>query len=87
MAVPRPPSREVHPEIHKQWTAQGGFQGLSESEKRQIERSRDFQKEGTGYFAIHTTRPMALAYGISDSPLGLLAWIYDKLVMWSDGYR
>lgn len=86
MAVPRPPNKDTHPDIHKQWTEQGGFDGLSESEKTQIARSRNFQKEGTGYFAIHTTRPMALAYSMTDSPVGLLSWIYDKLTMWTDDY-
>ncbi|RXW18152.1 hypothetical protein EST38_g7707 [Candolleomyces aberdarensis] len=27
-----------------------------------------------------------LGYSLDDSPVGLLAWIYEKLVNWSDGY-
>lgn len=87
MAVPRPPNKNTHPEIYHQWTEQGGFDGMSETEKSQLSRSREFQKEGSGYFAIHTTRPMALAYAMTDSPVGLLAWIYDKLTMWTDDYK
>ncbi|KIJ34305.1 hypothetical protein M422DRAFT_233502 [Sphaerobolus stellatus SS14] len=35
-----------------------------------------------GILNIHFT----LAYGLTDSPTGLLAWIYEKLVGWSDDY-
>jgi pimeloyl-ACP methyl ester carboxylesterase len=30
------------------------------------------------------TRPLTLAYGLSDSPVGLLAWILEKYRAWSD---
>jgi len=30
------------------------------------------------------TRPISLAYGMSDSPIGLLAWILEKYRAWSD---
>lgn len=32
------------------------------------------------------TRPQTLGYGLHDSPVGLLAWIYDKMHTWSDNY-
>jgi hypothetical protein len=32
------------------------------------------------------TRPQTLGYSLADSPVGLLAWIYEKLVEWTDGY-
>ena len=31
----------------------------------------------SGYAAIQSTRPQALAYGLTDSPVGLLGWIAD----------
>ncbi len=31
--------------------------------------------------------PQTLSYGLTDSPVGLLAWIYEKLVSWSDAYQ
>jgi pimeloyl-ACP methyl ester carboxylesterase len=37
-----------------------------------------------GYIAIQGTRPMTLAYGLHDSPVGLLAWIVEKWRAWSD---
>lgn len=36
------------------------------------------------YGAIQGTRPLALAYGLNDSPAGLAAWIIDKFWGWSD---
>ncbi len=37
-----------------------------------------------GYGHIQATRPDTLAIGLNDSPAGLLAWIAEKLVEWSD---
>ena len=31
-----------------------------------------------------STRPLTLSYGLSDSPVGLLAWILEKYRAWSD---
>ena len=41
---------------------------------------------GFGYFHEQATKPQTLGYGLTDSPIGLLAWIYEKLVAWSDSY-
>ena len=37
-----------------------------------------------GYVMIQSTRPQTLAYGLSDSPVGLAAWIIEKFYGWSD---
>jgi microsomal epoxide hydrolase len=42
-------------------------------------------KEETGYQAIQGTKPQTLAYGLTDSPAGLAAWIGEKFHTWSDG--
>jgi len=42
-------------------------------------------KEETGYQAIQGTKPQTLAYGLTDSPAGLAAWIAEKFRGWSDG--
>lgn len=41
------------------------------------------QRDG-GYGHIQATRPDTLAASLNDSPAGLLAWIAEKLVEWSD---
>ena len=41
-------------------------------------------KEECGYQWIQGTRPQTLAFGLSDSPIGLAAWIVEKFRAWSD---
>jgi microsomal epoxide hydrolase len=41
-------------------------------------------REETGYQWIQGTKPQTLAYGLSDSPAGLAAWIVEKFRSWSD---
>ncbi|KAH9979829.1 alpha/beta-hydrolase [Russula compacta] len=45
-----------------------------------------FQTQGKGYHLMQSTRPQTLGYNLADSPVGMLAWIYEKLVQWSDFY-
>jgi hypothetical protein len=35
---------------------------------------------------VQSTRPQTLGYGLADSPVGMLTWIYEKLVQWTDSY-
>ncbi|KAL3423107.1 epoxide hydrolase 5 [Phlyctema vagabunda] len=55
-------------------------------ERAGLARSEWFVKEGFGYNAIQGTKPQSLGYGLSDSPVALLAWIYEKLHDWTDAY-
>ncbi len=41
-------------------------------------------KEETGYQQIQGTKPQTLAFGLTDSPAGLTAWIAEKFRSWSD---
>ncbi len=41
-----------------------------------------FQKNGA-YGAMMTTRPQTVGYGLSDSPAGLAAWMYDRFAQWT----
>ncbi|KAJ7027772.1 Alpha/Beta hydrolase protein [Mycena alexandri] len=59
---------------------------LSASEKAALARTQEIQRTGFGYFGIQSTKPQTLGYGLADSPVGLLAWIYEKLVAWTDKY-
>jgi pimeloyl-ACP methyl ester carboxylesterase len=40
--------------------------------------------EEVGYSAIMGTKPQTLAYGLTDSPIGLAAWIVEKYRSWTD---
>lgn len=64
------------------------FLGLySPVEKAGLERTKDHTKFGMGYFNQQATKPQTLGYLLADSPVGLLAWIYEKLHIWTDGYE
>jgi pimeloyl-ACP methyl ester carboxylesterase len=41
------------------------------------------EQEGA-YSHLQRTKPQTLAYGLTDSPVGLLAWILEKFWRWSD---
>ncbi|MBK7952311.1 MAG: epoxide hydrolase [Deltaproteobacteria bacterium] len=49
-----------------------------------LESSARWQAEEGGYSAIQSTRPRSLAYGLTDSPVGLAGWILEKFCAWSD---
>lgn len=49
-----------------------------------FERLQDDQQSNGGYGHIQATRPDTLAAALNDSPAGLLAWLTEKLVEWSD---
>jgi pimeloyl-ACP methyl ester carboxylesterase len=53
-------------------------------ERRYLGELAIFLKEETGYQWIQGTRPQTLAFGLTDSPAGLAAWIVEKFRVWSD---
>ncbi|MFC0339837.1 epoxide hydrolase family protein [Paracoccus niistensis] len=53
-------------------------------EARYLQELAHFLREEAGYQAIQGTRPQTLAYGLTDSPAGLAAWITEKFRAWSD---
>ena len=55
---------------------------LSPDEKVIFAEARDFLANGFGYAAIMGTRPETIGYGLADSPVGLAAWLYDKIADW-----
>ncbi|KAK0488141.1 Alpha/Beta hydrolase protein [Armillaria luteobubalina] len=56
------------------------------AEKAGLAHSKWFHDHGRGYSAEQSTQPQTLGYSLADSPAGLLAWIYEKLVNWTDAY-
>lgn len=59
---------------------------LEEWEKAGLERTKWFMTEGFGYNAAQTTKPATIGFALRDSPVALLAWIYEKLHDWTDDY-
>jgi len=44
----------------------------------------DWSAREGAYSQLHSTKPITLAYGLNDSPVGLCAWILEKFNSWSD---
>jgi pimeloyl-ACP methyl ester carboxylesterase len=55
---------------------------LSDEERAVFDEARKFLGKGFGYAAIMATRPQTIGYALDDSPVGLAAWIYDKISDW-----
>ena len=53
-------------------------------EKAYLAQLANFLKEETGYQWIQGTKPQTLAFGLTDSPAGLAAWIVEKFRAWTD---
>ena len=47
-------------------------------------RQQAFASEQQGYADLQSTRPQTVAYALTDSPVGQLAWIAEKFATWSD---
>lgn len=43
-----------------------------------------YRANDNGYAIIQATRPQTLGYGLTDSPVGQMAWIVEKFRNWSD---
>jgi len=56
----------------------------TEEERRYLEDLGGWLREEAGYQWIQGTKPQTLAYGLTDSPVGLAAWIVEKFRTWSD---
>ncbi|SPM00008.1 Epoxide hydrolase [[Actinomadura] parvosata subsp. kistnae] len=55
--------------------------GLTEEERARAAGVAEWQ-EHSGYAVIQGTRPQTLAYALTDSPAGLLAWNLDAFASW-----
>jgi epoxide hydrolase len=50
------------------------------------QRTRQWTGDRQGYADIQSTRPQTLAYALTDSPVGQLAWIVEKFKEWTDSH-
>lgn len=57
---------------------------LTDDERDRMGDFARFNAELSGYMHIQGTRPQTLAYGLTDSPVGQMAWIVEKFKDWTD---
>jgi epoxide hydrolase len=57
---------------------------FTDAERARLERLKNTTAgPGNGYFEVQTQRPQTLAYALTDSPVGQLAWIVEKFKEWA----
>jgi pimeloyl-ACP methyl ester carboxylesterase len=57
---------------------------LTDAEKERLALMKRFQDDQSGYMQLQGTRPQTVGYGLTDSPVGQLAWIVEKFKEWTD---
>ena len=57
--------------------------GFSDAEKVAFAGLEYFYRKGFGYAEMMNTRPQTLGYALADSPVGMLAFFYDKFTEWT----
>ena len=60
---------------------------LTDDEREHHERLKAARAEDFGYLALQTTRPLSVAYGLTDSPIAQATWIVEKFQEWTDPDR
>jgi epoxide hydrolase len=63
------------------------FAALSEADQVRLAKLAHFDSDLSGYMKLQSTRPQTLAYGLTDSPAGQLAWIVEKFREWTDSAK
>jgi pimeloyl-ACP methyl ester carboxylesterase len=56
----------------------------TDEERAYVAELQNWMREEQGYGLIQGTKPQTLSYGLTDSPIGLAAWIVEKFRTWSD---
>ena len=57
---------------------------FSEEENLFFKTADEWYNTEGAYAHQHRTKPLTLAYGLNDSPVGLCAWLIEKFYSWSD---
>jgi len=57
---------------------------ITADEQAFLDRVASWAAAEGGYIAMQATKPQTLAFSLTDSPIGLAAWIVEKFRAWSD---
>ena len=57
---------------------------LTDQELQTLGAMKHSAQDDSGYSIMHRTRPQTIGYALTDSPVGLAAWIIEKLMSWTD---
>ena len=70
--------------IHGPFPADFDASPITAEEQAFLDADEAYDETDAGYSWIMSTRPDTIAAALADSPIGLAAWIIDKLRAWSD---
>lgn len=82
MILAQPPDPSKHPLL----AAKHAATLYTPREEAGLARSKWFSDSGYGYNILQSTKPQSISFALADSPVALLAWIYEKLRDWTDSY-
>ena len=57
---------------------------LTDAESAYVEGRKTWMGTEGAYYQVQSTKPQSLSYGLTDSPVGLAAWVAEKFHAWSD---
>lgn len=60
------------------------LENLSELDQARLAHAERFNSELSGTMKLHSTRPHTVAYALTDSPVGQLAYVVEKFKDWTD---
>jgi pimeloyl-ACP methyl ester carboxylesterase len=66
-----------------EYTLRGFF--FTEEESQWLQQAEKFEEKELAYAEMAMTKPQSIAFALSDSPLGLAAYLMEKYKSWSDG--
>jgi len=55
---------------------------LSTKERGAFDQLEAFYRDNAGYAVMMNTRPQTIGYSLVDSPVGMAAWMYEKIAQW-----
>lgn len=56
---------------------------LSAKERGAFDQLEAFYRDNAAYAAMMNTRPQTIGYSLVDSPVGMAAWMYEKIAQWT----
>jgi pimeloyl-ACP methyl ester carboxylesterase len=80
LAIPEKPTPTTHPIL----AARVATHTLTARERADLTHTAHVARNFMGYYRIQATKPALISLSHTDSPIGLLSWLYDILHNWSD---
>lgn len=74
----------VHLNMPLVYPGRDDYAQLTEAEQASVASMKFYSDSDSGYAKQQRTRPQTLSYGLTDSPAGQAAWIYEKFYAWTD---